>query len=412
MNYEETLKYLQECDMTMSRYERNNWDLFVRKMGVKIDVPFIHITGSNGKGSTANYLVEIYRAAGYKVALFSKPFLVKPNEMISIDGQDISDEDFARIFSLKEKEYSKYDLSSFEIETYIAFEYFNEQKPDIAIVECGMGGETDSTNLYDSRPVLSIMTTISLEHTAFLGRTTSEIARNKAAIIKPNCPVLVGTVDEQVEQVIKDIAVRKEAPFKKVDAYHHPFIIGNKLQFDYGELAKLIVETPALYQIKNACLAIEAAKILSDKLPVTEEHIRTGLKANPLPCRLERHGNIVIDGAHNPEAVDLMMQSITMVAESKPIHVVFASFRDKNIAVELPRIGRDATEIVLTTFDSKRARDEMDYFLYAADYSYNEDYKAAIKELVGKYPDDLILITGSLAFASVARTFVIEELGL
>lgn len=412
MNYENVIKYLQECDMTMSRYERANWDQFVRKMGVKIDVPFIHITGSNGKGSTANYLVEIYKAAGLKVALFSKPFLVKPNEMIRVDGEDISDEDFARIFSLKEKEYSKFDLSSFEIETYIAFEYFNEKKPDIAIIECGMGGETDSTNLYDAKPALSIITTVSLEHTAFLGRTTSEIARSKSAIIKPKCPVLVGTVDEQVEQVIKDIAVKKEAPFKKVDAYHHPFIIGDKLQFDYSEYSKLIVKTPAVYQIKNACLAIEAVKLLSEQFPVAETSIRTGLEAKPLPCRLERHGNIIIDGAHNPEAVDLMMQSVTMVSETKPIHVVFASFRDKNIAVELPRIGRDAAEIVLTTFDSKRARDEMDYFLYAADYSYNEDFKEAIRGLMQSHPDDLILITGSLAFASAARTFVIEELGL
>ncbi|MCQ2799245.1 MAG: hypothetical protein MJ228_00585 [Bacilli bacterium] len=412
MNYEETIKYLQSCDMTMSRYERNNWDLFVRKMGVMIEVPFIHITGSNGKGSTANYLVEIYKAAGYKVALFSKPFLVKPNEMIRVGDEDISDEDFARIFSYKEKEYEKFNLSSFEIETYIAFEYFNEQKPDIAIIECGMGGETDCTNLYDAKPVLSIITTVSLEHTAFLGRTTSEIARSKSAIIKDKRPVLVGAVDEQVEQVIKDIAVRKEAPFKKVDAYHHPFIIRDKLQFDYSDYSKLIINTPAIYQIKNACLAIEATKILNDQLPVNESHIRLGLEAKPLPCRLERHGNIIIDGAHNPEAVDLMMQSVSMVSESKPIHVVFASYRDKNIAVELPRIGKDVADIVLTTFDSKRARDEMDYFLYAADYSYNENFKEAIKELVENHPNDLILITGSLAFASVARTFVIKELGL
>lgn len=411
MNYEETLKYMQECDMTMSRYERDGWDLFLRKTNFKIQFPFIHITGSNGKGSTAHYIVETYRAAGYKVAFFSKPYLKKPNEMININGEDISDEEFARIFSLKEKEYAKFNLSSFEIQTFVAFEYFNEQKPDIAIIECGMGGETDSTNLYDSRPLLSIITTVSLEHTAFLGRTTSEIALNKSAIIKPKCPVLIGAVEEEVEAVLRDVASKKEAPFHKVDSYHNPFKVEDKLRFDYQTYSNVYINTQATYQLRNAAMAIEAVNLLQDKLPTKEEHVRKGLEAKPLPCRLERHGNIIIDGAHNPEAVDLMMKSIALI-QTPAIHVVFASFRDKNIAVELPRIARDAREIVLTTFDSKRARDEMDYFLYLEDFSYISDYKEAIDSLVENYPNDLILITGSLAFAAIAREYVIERFGL
>ena len=95
MNYQDTLQYLKDNDLTMSRYEREDWDCFVKTTKIKIDVPFIHITGSNGKGSTANYLYEVYKAAGYRVALFSKPYLKKPNEMIRIDGKDISDDDFA-----------------------------------------------------------------------------------------------------------------------------------------------------------------------------------------------------------------------------------------------------------------------------------------------------------------------------
>lgn len=411
MNYEQVLKFMEERDMTMSRYERNDWDVFVRKMGVHIEVPFIHITGSNGKGSTAKFIYEIYKAAGYKVGLFSKPYLKKPNEMIQIDGKMINDDDFARVFSKKEREYAKFNLSSFEIQTYVAFEYFNEKKPDVVIIECGMGGETDSTNLADGKPILSIITTVSLEHTAFLGRTTSEIARNKAGIIKPHCPVLIGYMEEPIQEVVRDIAERRESPFYKVDEFHN-VTLRDTYQFDYHPYSSLQISNKATYQIRNASLAIEATRILNDKLPITEEAMRKGIFANSLPCRLERHGNIVIDGAHNPEAVNEMMNSIINVSEGRNIHVVFASFRDKNIAVELPRIARDVADITLTTFDSKRARDEMDYFLYAGDHKYDEDYKAAIRNLLASHPDDIVLVTGSLAFAAVVRDFVIEELGL
>ena len=103
MNYEDTLQYLKDNDLTMSRYEREDWDHFLKKTKLNLEVPFIHITGSNGKGSSAHYLLEVYKAAGYKVALFSKPYLKKPNEMIHVDGKDITDEDFARIFSQRER---------------------------------------------------------------------------------------------------------------------------------------------------------------------------------------------------------------------------------------------------------------------------------------------------------------------
>ncbi len=396
----------------MSRYEREDWDRFVKTTKIKIDVPFIHITGSNGKGSTANYLYEVYKAAGYRVALFSKPYLKKPNEMIRIDGKDISDDDFARIFSAREKEYRKFNLSCFEIETAIAFDYFNEQKPDLAIIECGMGGETDSTNIYDAKPVLSIITTVSLEHTGFLGRTTSEIARNKAGIIKERCPVLVGQMEEETVKVIREIAERRDSDFFQVDAFHNSHYQAPYFYFDYRPYQKLQLLTPAQYQLKNASIVVEATKILSERFPVSEEAVRKGLMAPPLPCRFERHRNIFIDGAHNPQAVNELVESLLPLSGDKPIHVVFACFRDKNIAVELPRIGRDAAEIVLTTFDSKRARDESDYFLYAEDYIYNPDYKLAISDFVTKYPDDIILITGSLAFASLAREYIIETLHL
>ena len=412
MTYPEVLAYLASRDLTMSRYEREDWDRFVGKIHLSLRVPFIHLTGSNGKGSTANFLYGIYQKAGYKTALFSKPFAFRVNEMMEINGETIKDKDFARIFSEKEAEIKAANLSSFEIETYIAFTYFNEQKADLAIIECGMGGATDSTNLLDAIPLLSIITTVSLEHTGFLGRTVSEIALNKGGIIKHDAPVLVGQLDESADNVLKDLSHRSHSLYYVVDAYHNEVYDKPYYRFDYQPYKNLEILTAAKYQLSNAAVAVEATKILQAHFPVSENALRTGLLLPMLPCRMERHHNIVLDGAHNPEAVEALMSSLLPRAEGKAIRVVFASLRDKNIAVELPRIDRDVQEIVLTTFPSERARTEEDYFLYEGDYAFNPDYKEVINDFLVKYPDDLILITGSLAFAVLAKHYVESELKL
>jgi dihydrofolate synthase/folylpolyglutamate synthase len=412
MDYERLIAFLKERDMTMSRYERTEWDRFCAGTGLKLEVPFIHLTGSNGKGSTAHFLYEIYREAGYKVALFAKPYAHAPNELVEIDGKTISDSDFARIFSIQEKAILANDLSAFEIETYIAFSYINERKPDLAIIECGMGGETDSTNIEGQKPELSIITTVSLEHTAFLGRTVSEIAYNKGGIVKDERPLLVGKLPDSAVDTLRDICKRHGSQYLTVDDCHHDHYVAPYFHFDYRPYADLEILSAANYQLYNASLAIEATKILSERFPLSEVAIRKGLIAAPLECRLERRHNVILDGAHNPEAVEALVRCLESVALGKPIHVLFASFRDKNIAVELPLLARDAAEIILTTFDSPRARDEGDYFLYMGDYSYNNDYKAALADLVSKFPDDVIVVTGSLAFAFEAREYVVKDLKL
>ena len=163
-------------------YQRENFDGFLLKVGFKYNVPSIHIAGSNGKGTTANYLANIYRAHGLKVGLFTSPYLNNVNEMININGVDITDDEFVSAIKDNEKLFNKYSLSPFEIQTFIALSYFEKKQCDLAIIECGMGGEIDATNIFN--PIASIITSISLEHTAFLGRSLCEIAYQKAGIIK------------------------------------------------------------------------------------------------------------------------------------------------------------------------------------------------------------------------------------
>ena len=190
-------------------YQRENFDDFLKKVSFNYSIPSIHIAGSNGKGTTANYLANIYRAHGLKVGLFTSPYLDEVNEMININGQNISTEDLESAIKENQKLFDKYGLSAFEIQTYIAFSYFKKNNVDLAIIECGMGGEIDATNIFE--PILSIITSISLEHTAFLGRSLCEIAYQKAGVIKEEIPVVTGILNDEALKTIVEVAKEKNS---------------------------------------------------------------------------------------------------------------------------------------------------------------------------------------------------------
>ena len=183
-------------------YQRDNFDSFLKKTKFSFTLPAIHIAGTNGKGSTANYIASIYQKAGYKVGLYTSPELYEVNEMIKVNGVELTDNEIKDIIDSVKKEIKKIELSTFEILTYVAFTHFINQKCDICVIECGMGGETDATNIFV--PKLSIITSVSLEHTNFLGKSISEIALQKAGIIKDETPVLIGELPEDAVSVISD----------------------------------------------------------------------------------------------------------------------------------------------------------------------------------------------------------------
>ncbi len=405
MNYQEILNYLDERDF--GRYERDSFDEFLKKEKFSFSLPSVHIAGSNGKGATLFYMKNIYQEAGYHVGSFHSPYFYDVREMIQIDDEPISENDFVRLFNQNEARFRKFDLTAFEMEAYIAFSYFLEKKPDICLIECGMGGEIDATNVFD--PLLAIITSVSLEHTAYLGRTLSEIAQSKAGIIRPKCQVLTGILDQAARKVIIDISNELGATYHEASEYHFPVYDKGTLSFSYEGKEKVEIKTSAIYQMKNASLAMSAVRILQERFPVSESAVRAGLlKAEPI-LHLEQHGDFILDGAHNPEAIKALSETLDTIYAGRKIHALFASFRDKNINNEFPILGTYASDITLTTFPHKRARVEDDYFLYLEDYPYREDYKAAIEELKAAYPGDLILVTGSLAFAALVRKYVLES---
>lgn len=381
-------------------YERSNYDKFLTDHKINFSFKSIHITGTNGKGSTANYLANIYALNGYKIGLYVSPYFSNVTEMIRINNEHISYEQYINVFLKYQNHFEKYKLTSFEIQTLIAFFIFEEQGIDLAIVEVGMGGYIDATNIID--PELSIITSVSLEHTLYLGRSVSEIASNKAGIIKYLKPVLVGKLEDSAMYAIREKAKAEKSQIFVVDDYHNEKVNDKTISFDYRPYSNLEINTLALYQLKNAALAIEATKILNSKLPVEESSIRKALLLNTLDGRFEYiKSNLLIDGAHNPEAILELVKALEKV--DKPVHIVFACFRDKNVDLMLNSLGAITSDITLTTFCNKRARTEDEYFLYLADYKFDENYISVINNLISTYPDDLILVTGSLDFVGKVK---------
>lgn len=382
-------------------YQRDNFDDFLKKIKFSFSLPAIHIAGTNGKGSTASYISSIYKKAGYKVGLFTSPALFEINEMITVNGQPIKDEEIESIVSDKKKEIKKYELSAFEILTYVAFTYFENNKCDICVIECGMGGEIDATNVFE--PVLSIITSISMEHTSFLGRSISEIALQKAGIIKDEVPVLLGNLIDEAKDVISLEAKEKESKIYTVGEPHQPRLNGNEYIFTYGVVEDIHIKSSAYYSVIDACLAIDAVKILVNKFIVTNENIKDGLSDVFMRCRMEKSKKdplTFFDGAHNPEAMENLAKSLQKFDNPSKIRVLFACFKDKNLIQMLSLIGACTDSITLTSFPHPRARKEEDYFLFASDYEFINDPIEAYNSLKEKYPEDMILITGSLAFAA------------
>lgn len=400
MNIEERL-----ANFTRDDYQRDNFDDFLNAINFSFNIPAIHIAGTNGKGSTAHYLKEIYSANGYKVGIYSSPDTFE--ESIKINDECIDVSFVEKIFKEYEKKFNKYELSGFEIQTFIAFKYFLEQKVDLAIIECGMGGEIDATNIFS--PILSIITSISMEHTSFLGESLSEIAMHKAGIIKPDVPVLINEISEEPMQVIVNRTKDTHSKILQLDLYHNYQITDDGgASFDYRPYFDLHIQNPTKYSVIAACFAIEATKYLQDLFPVNEESVKRGLNKMHLKGRFEILHTlplVIADGAHNPEGINNLRNEMDALYPNKNIKIVFASFTDKNITSMLPEIGL-LGKVYLTTFNHPRARTEDDYFLYLEDYEFKQDYKELINSLIAAEDSEIILVTGSLAFVYEIRKWL------
>ena len=280
------------------------------------------------------------------------------------------------------------------------FTYFLENKCDIAVIECGMGGEIDATNVFT--PILSIITSVSLEHTTFLGRSISEIAMMKAGIIKDEIPVVIGNLNEEAQQAIYTVANEHLTKVHKIVDPANLVLTDEGYNFSYEIYENITVNNLAQYIVEDACIALECINLLNETFPISIDSIRKGFRSKTLDARfsiISKDSHIIVDGAHNPQGAYNLAKTINSIYPQANFHIVFTCFRDKNLERMLANLGEVTNNIILTSFPHERCRTEDDYFLFLGEYTYNPDPLAAVKELREKYPDDYVLVTGCLAFA-------------
>lgn len=382
-------------------YARDKFDKFLSVHPFHFKIPAIHITGTNGKGSTATFLRNIYQSRFKKVGLFTSPSLMRFQEMIYINQDEINDQYVLRFFNQWHSIFEQFELTAFEMQTLLAFHYFHDQGCDFAIVEVGMGGKIDATNIFT--PVLSIITNISLEHQAYLGPTVEKIAEHKSGIIKDNVPILVGPLPPSALHVVKQVAEAKHAPIFFRKAFQSLTSIP-PYRFDYGALKNVTLSMNAEYQIENAALAIEATEVLAVRFPIQAFALRQAIHDTFMPGRLEvikQSPLLLIDGAHNPGGIQALVKAMTH-HQRVPIAILFASFKDKDVTPMLASLTLISKTIVVTSFPHPRARKKSDY--PGLTFPYIDDYQEALRIITLSLPKHgVLLVTGSLAFAGIVR---------
>ncbi len=433
-NYARGLRFLAKLTdfehLRIVRYNNQNFDLDrMRLLLKKLGNPHehfrsVHIAGTKGKGSTCAMVASMLQAAGYKVGLYTSPHLIDVRERIVIDGQMISEADFGRLARQIEPmvQRIKPTPTYFDVLTAIAFKYFADQKIDIAVVETGLGGRLDSTNVII--PEVSAITSISKDHMAQLGPTLPRIAEEKAGIFKKDIPAVTVQQTPEVEAVFQRVAQKVGAPLD---------IVGKTIEFSYrfestrtlGPHSRICLTTPSSrfehlavpllgeHQAINCGLALAIIDRLKQRGMVMEDaKIMEGLAKSSIAGRMEiisQTPRILVDGAHNAASVDAMMKAIGQHIPYDSMVVIFGCCSDKDVAGMLERITSGADKVIFTRVDNIRSADP-------------EELAARYVELYGKMAqvapnlteameiarravtkEDLICITGSFYLVGEAK---------
>ncbi len=363
MTYNEALEYIHGISWTFCKPGLDRISELCEKLGhPERNLKFIHVAGTNGKGSFCSMTDSVLRAAGYKVGLYTSPFIYRFNERMRVNGEDIPDDVLAEITEyVKPIAESMNDKpTEFELITAIAFEYFKRERCDVVVLECGMGGRLDSTNIIRN-PYLSVITGISLDHTAFLGDTPEKIAKEKAGIIKDNAPLLFGGEVIAAKEVISKVAEEQNSDIFYPD-YSKLKINETSLKgtaFDYKDLQNVKISLLGMYQPRNASLVIEAVKILRNRgLNISDEALYSGLENARWRARFEIIANnptVIFDGAHNPEGIAAAVTSIKQYFGEQKLVLVSGVLSDKDYKAIAESMSEVISHAYTITPDNPRA---------------------------------------------------------
>lgn len=379
------------------------------------ELRFVHIAGTNGKGSLLAFLSRILWCAGYRVGRYSSPAVFSEFERYQVNGRPISSDDFVRGIEAVRQAAEKLEEAGFayptpfEAETALAFWYFREKKCDIVILETGMGGLTDATNIV-STTVAAVLTSISRDHIGMLGNTLSEIAKQKAGIIKNNCYVIMGQQQPEVFEIMKSACQERQAILRTVDNEKTGKIrYGIEKQvFSYKNLSKLEITMAGLWQVENALLAVETVLALREAgFQISDAMLRKGLLTTRWKgrfCVLAKKPYFIIDGAHNEDAAQKLREAVTFYFTNKRIITIIGILKDKEYEKIVSLMAPLAAQIItITPPHNKRALPA--YELAEAVRVVNPNVTAAdsLQEavemsylLAGK--EDVILAFGSLSY--------------
>ncbi|MFC5447267.1 bifunctional folylpolyglutamate synthase/dihydrofolate synthase [Paenibacillus aestuarii] len=395
---------------------------------------FIHVAGTNGKGSTCAYLTSVLRACGYDVGTFTSPYLERYTNRIQVNGADIEDEALLRLVNRMKPivdEIAATEVGSptmFEISTALAILYFGTVTyPDFVVWEVGLGGRLDSTNIVN--PIATVITNVGHDHMEILGDTLEQVAAEKAGIIKAGVPVITAVEPESVWRVIEQTAKDKKATLYTLGNQYHFTTVTSELDhqtFDFTGPFRSLKEIPISlnghHQLKNAAVAVMTLEVLRQyyALIVDDEDLYKGLAATRWPGRLEmvsNHPRILLDGAHNPEGAETLAAALTSVYSYRKLHFMAGMLSTKNHTGYLRHILPLVDTLILTEPDFHKKGDAGKLAELAeellhdmgrkVDIIVERDWKQALETLKSRTEqDDLAVVSGTLYLISDVRSWI------
>lgn len=429
MNYEEARAYVKEAEKKGSILGLDSMKRLMNELGnVQDKLNVLHIAGTNGKGSTLACISEILKQAGYKVGRYTSPAVFDYLELFMINGERITKECYAENISVIAQAVNRLEEAghepptSFEIETALAYLYFYKEKCDFALMETGMGGDMDATNVV-SNPLLSIIAPISLDHMQVLGDTIREISIHKAGIIKKDSAIVSAIQKIDAEEEIKRTAGEKGALYIQAGMPENIVYGEDKTIFDYLSSDKTRfdrLETMMLgtFQPGNICVAVEAVLYLKKiGFHITDGTIRMGIANAVWNGRFQKLGEepaFYMDGGHNPGAAMHIRKSIEIYFTNRKIIYIIGVLADKNYNYMLKQTAELADEIITVTPHNKRALDGEVLRDTAREYHDNVSFAPSVEQAVDKAiqcagADGVVMVFGSLSFLSEVRKCYIRK---
>ena len=409
MTLEEALHYIHAVCWKGSIPGLARINALLDKMGhPERSLKFVHVTGTNGKGSTCAMVASVLRQAGYRTGLYTSPYITRFNERIQINGEMIPDEELCAITAeIKPLADSTFEQpTEFEMVTAIAFAWFARRQCDIVVCEVGMGGEFDATNVIGS-PEAAVLCSVGLDHTEVLGDTLEKIAATKSGIIKPGCDAVLYRSTPGVEAVVAQRCRDVGAVLHKVDftqLHLHSRSLEGQI-FDFGDLKALRLPLLGEHQLRNAAVALTTLAVLQKRgWRISETNIRQGLERVVWPGRFQiirKEPLFLIDGGHNPQCIQALAQNITDYLPGRPLTVLTGVLRDKDYHCMYRSVAEHAAEFIAVTPDNPRALTAQELAGYLASFgkpvsaceSVAEGVRLAISH-AGK--DGTVLCYGSL----------------